>query len=151
MSINNSCNLNVFFHAYMATDADAVTGDGSTSFMFQGAQTTINQGNAYNTSTGVFTAPLTANYQLAFLFSLSNSVGFDEVIVTLATTAHNYSSWGYTVNQSNTNAFCSGIISVPMSAGQTASVSIVVTDGSSMNMTNVLGTVTGTYFEGSIL
>jgi len=104
-----------------------VTGDGTQYTVICGTAN-LNQGGYYNTSTGVFTAPVTGLYQFNMNVLLQQVTALMNSSLFLTTTARNYIGGGYSIlNAGNWQLTMS--ICVPMSAGDTAVMKAVV-DGS---------------------
>lgn len=61
----------VIFSAYLNTSIPNATGDGTAVDPIIFDTTTINVGSAYNTATGIFTAPVTGTYLFTFCVTVS--------------------------------------------------------------------------------
>lgn len=138
---------NTTFSAYMSADAVDVTGD-NTDYTIICDVAIVNQGSNYNTTTGEFTAPNTANYNFSFN-ALAESAG-----------NFNSSNWFLKVNGSSANQFFAGSLpstnsfsSIYASSVLSLNAGDVVTWTFSANSTagkdvNIFGTQTLIRFSG---
>lgn len=142
------------FSAYLSSTQSNVTGDG-TIYTIPFDTALVNLGAAYNTGTGVFTAPTTGNYMFSTTVSLSGLLtGHIEGIYSL-----NGSNYENRFFQSNFGAMsvagvlsASGSFTIPMTAGQTMSVFAFVNSGA--KVVDVVGAgapATYTNFSGYLI
>lgn len=119
------------FLATASTSASNVTGGGQThTVVFNNEITDVGAG--YNPATGIFTAPVTGTYMFSAGVLVSGIVSHTRYDLLLVTTARTYSLSLHNCLNTQTGGFdhsgtCA--ISVPMTAGDTARVNIVVSGG----------------------
>lgn len=118
--------------AYVGSNVSNVTGDGSTyQIIFNTTQ--INQGSIINTSTGVVTAPKTANYFITGSVGLSNlgaghTAGILNVVATVATYQVMAGSYGAMRDSNNNLVIPISSPIIPMTANNTVHISVTVTN-----------------------
>jgi len=84
------------FAAYLNTSVSNVTGDG-TQYLVILDSVFSNPGSYYSTSTGLFTAPVTGNYQFNMIVSVGNlPVGLNRMIMYAETTSAEYKPYDFT-------------------------------------------------------
>lgn len=143
----------VTFNAYLSSTQDNVTGDGTVySIIFD---TIVNQtGSAYNTGTGVFTAPVAGWYFFNARVLFGNfGGGATYTSMDLITTALTYSGPSLNVNTVGANAWTSpgSTWIVYMNASDTAYIIGSAVNGTkSVNIVSSTNPV-GTYFQGGLL
>jgi C1q domain len=139
------------FNAYLSTTQSNVTGDGT---VYQPIfnTTLFNRGTVYNTSTGVFTAPATGIYQFQTAVNTTSQgggAGFPNNTGLLVTTSNSY-----VIPESSatngTNLFFTGSVTVPMSSGDTAYITVSILGGTPSKTIGVVGSTSNfvTYFSG---
>ena len=139
---------NSIFHAYLSATATNATGDG-TAYPFAGNMTTINQGGAYNTGTFAYTAPVTGNYQFSCGINFSAGTIMGDPTVTLITTGGTYILVGPLLAGNVVLYGATGTIIVPMTAGDTASISATASGGT--KSVSIVGGISQSFFEGHLL
>lgn len=118
------------FTAYLSTNASNVTGDGTQyTVIFDTAIT--NQGNNYNVSNGIFTAPVTGLYQFTSTIFWNNVEGSAATGMIVAFAGSRYSYRGTQFNEltsTSTTPNCQTISGlIQMTASDTMSISVFVT------------------------
>jgi hypothetical protein len=145
------------FFAYNPTASIAnATGDGTFVTSSVMTSTLFNNGSAYNTGTGVFTAPATGLYYFTVSFAFDNITSAHTLFqMILVTTGHTY---GLQIgnpfaaggnNSGDIQYFANTSVLVPMTSGDTASARANIANGA--KTVNLDGTGAGafaTYFSG---
>ncbi len=138
------------FQAYLSGNQSNVTGDG-TVYTIPFDSTSVNTGSAFNTGTGVFTAPSTGTYLITgtvYLVELASFAGMSSASVDIVATSGSFVV--YTVNPSTMNG--NATLALPfssiiqMTSGDTAHITIDV--GSGTKTVLVGGTLTLSAFAG---
>lgn len=146
--------LQPIFCAYLAANAANVTGDG-TVYTIAFNSTAINQGTVYNTASHLFTAPITGNY--LFMASIVTSGGAATDTACAVSIGENNAQTQCVSNLYHLEAAApltyAGLYAATinnMTASDTASVSITVSNSTSKDIT-VIGTVSYTCFMGFLI
>jgi len=145
----------VSFSAYKSAATTNVTGDG-TDYTVIFDQTIYNVGSAYNTSTGIFTAPSTGIYEFNFAVFLSSiAAGHTAMTMFIQTTSANFS--GPLINPevvAVSGSFATTMsVGVSMTQGDTARV-VVAVDNSTKTVGvfgQALSSGAVTYFSGYLV
>lgn len=119
------------FSAYRSSTASDVTGDG-TAYTIPFNTAVINLSGSYNTGTGVFTAPTTGNYLFTSTVNIQGLLtGHTEGIFSFNGSNYETRFARYNMGAMATSGVfsASGSVIVPMTAGQTMSVFVFVTNG----------------------
>lgn len=122
--------ISPIFQAYLSANQANVTGD-NTIYTIPFNQTSVNIGSAFNTGTGVFTAPATGTYLFTgTVYAVEGGAfaGMTQSNIILTATVANFNL--YNVNPANTNGNSTLILPfsaiIPMTAGDTAQVDFFV-------------------------
>ena len=140
------------FTARLAGDHANVTGDGT--FYTVIADTAItNVGGYYNTSTGVFTAPVAGLYQFNITVGINNPSGHQTTVLQLTTTSNTIQRTGNMPDDANGNATLMLNEAVYMAAGDTASVQVMVSNATkNVSVQHTFGsTPWATWFSGFLV
>jgi len=140
------------FSAYNSANMNNVTGDG-TNYSLTLDSTQINNQTCYNTSTGVFTAPVAGNY-LFNIAIVSNGLGllFTQGQVKLVTTSQTYTLSSLNIGalkDLSGDLYTSISRIVPLAQGDTVSVQFSVSG--SLKTVGLNGTVNGATFQAIML
>ena len=130
--INNSLSSsNASFSAYLSATVNNVTGDGTTYGPIVYNTELYDNGSVYNNATGIFTAPKTGLYCLQFSMVFADISGSTVDSFILTTTSKTYLSHSFNLWLNGADGFGSGNYTVfaPMTAGDTASTSILFSGG----------------------
>lgn len=118
------------FQAYLSANQSNVTGD-NTLYTIPFDTTTVNTGSAFNTGTGVFTAPATGTYLFTgtvYLVEAGSFAGKTQANIFILATSANFAL--YTVNPATTNGNATLVLPfsviIQMTSGDTAHVSVQV-------------------------
>jgi hypothetical protein len=138
------------FFAYLSTDQNNVTGDG-TDYKVIFDTVSMDQNSNYNNSTGVFTAPATAKYYLNTLVRGLNSTAGTLILQSYFILTSGTYLVGWQIMLTLSNASSGQSIMVPMTAGDTAYVQILATTGT--KNVSVLGAASPiqTYFSAYLI
>lgn len=134
------------FTAFLSTNPSNVTGDATVySIIFDTAD--INQGTYYNTSTGIFTAPVTGTYSFTFTVTFSSlGSGHTNANLTFNSTLHNYnlvSGNPFAMSASGFLAW-SGAVLAKMALNDTAKITVNVNNSTkTVGLTNNFTTFQG--------
>lgn len=144
------------FFAYLAADITNVTGNGTKyTVIFDTEEYDI--GSNFNTSTGVFTAPVTGKYMFAYAVTIIDSSGATRIDTFLETTSQSYRcNFQGIANVLSSNAYqgpSCAVGPVQMTASDTAVVKVTVTgigaDTADIDGNNVSDRVT--WFSGYLV
>src|SRR5271157_5574103 len=144
MATNNAINLGqTTFAAYPSTAQSNVTGDGTVyTVIFDTA--TVNEGSNYNTSTGIFTAPVAGNYLFNTTVELT---GFTSVGTFAAISINSipvcYVDSYNSIDSAGLGIILSGSIACALSKGATVAVTLQVSGG-----TKTVSVGGGSFFSG---
>lgn len=103
-----------------------MTGDG-TLYTVPFNATTFNVGSAFNTGTGIFTAPITGKYQFNWTSLILNLDGSSDTLISqlVTTTQTIYGYYGSSNTQNSSHAtLLTASVFVLMSAGNTAKIQV---------------------------
>jgi hypothetical protein len=133
------------FLATLSSPITNVTGDGT---VYTAIWDTLSSGSGYNTSTGVFTAPISGDYLFLIMMYITNlSVSFNLCQSSLVTTFGTFQfvecNPGSGRNPSNQLIAPPGSIVVPMNVGDTASVTLKVSGSTKTVSFGTLSTFAG--------
>lgn len=130
ITINNN-GTTCLFSAYLSSTQSNVTGDG-TVYIIPFNTALVNLGSAYNTGTGVFTAPTTGNYMFSCTVNLEGLLtGHTEGIFSFYGSVYESRFARYNMGAMATSGVfsSSGSFTIPMTAGDTMSVFAFVANG----------------------
>jgi hypothetical protein len=146
VQVPTSAATTCLFSAYRSSTASDVTGDG-TVYTIPFDTALVNLGAAYNTGTGVFTAPTTANYLFQSTVNVSDlQISHAEGIFGFVGSAFESRFARYNMGAMATAGVfsASGSLVVPLTAGQTMSVFAFATGGS--KVVDVIGAASPAIF-----
>lgn len=139
------------FLAHRTSSASNVTGDG-TAYTVPFNAEVYDVSSAYNTSTGVFTAPVTGRYHFEFLLTLNglgaaHNIGYPELVTSNKTFRGTRGNLG--AMRDSTNAMSVALsVTCDMDANDTAHVSVVAAGGTKVVAVAGDASIGETYFSG---
>ena len=145
---------NPSFLAFNTVTDTSKTGDG-TIFTIKFNSVLVDVNSDYNPVNGKFTAPITGNYSFSGAIDLGSLASNHTLVnIRLVTTARSYFLFfgnGATM-RANTNELCIpySTTSIPMTSGDTANITVTVSNGSKVVDINGGITIPATYFSGKL-
>lgn len=139
---------NSTFSAFMTSNVTNVTGDG-TNYQLIYDTANVNQGTVLNTSTGVFTAPLTGNYNFSFNMLCSTVLAFTSMNYFLYVNGSPFAEFfgpSLPGTSSFSSMFCS--TTIPLSLNDTVTVIISGTTTGNTKNVGIFGGTTLCRFSG---
>jgi hypothetical protein len=137
------------FYAKLTTTQTNVTGDGTVYTVICDSEQ-FDQGGNYNNATGVFTAPVTARYRATVVGNFGNlAVTTTDATIQLTVTGTSASTYNLfslgagAVRDSNDQVLATGTVLFTMTAGDTAVMQMVASNGGSKTI-SVIGQLSGT-------